>query len=836
MKTSYRASSLIFYGVTCLMAVVSVICFINALSWLNKPFAGFLVYHPPYVDSLGIRDWPGKKAGLKYLDHIRSIDEQPVLEGQDLVRAVREKQPGTPVRYRVESKNEIREVTVPVTIFGIRDFLLVFLITFSCGVLLYGLGVIAYLLKPNIRSSWVFLGLCLSLGTYVASAYEIESTYYLVRLHYCSLSFFPATFLHLGLIFPDRKRFLSRLPALEYLIYLPAVILSLLFMIYFSTFKEVLGSGALPWLPGYRGLGAMARVFSLFSAIMLLILQVHAVYKATSTAARQRARMILFGVTVAFVPPGMAMAAVQFLKVNIPWNFLVFFVIFFPASIAYSIIRHNLFDADTIIKRTVGYVVVTAVVVGVYALVSLSLNVIAGRYALAESRAFPILFTLGVILVFNPLRDRIQALVDRLFFRKEYDYGSVVDKVSRAMTSLLDLGQVLRHLTRTFIEDMFINTTSVMLLHPATAEYRVYLADGERKQEVEGKFFKSNGPLMQIIERERRELTRYDVLEDPKYKAISQPCAEEFESIRASLMVPLVFQDRLIGVLNLGEKKSGKSFNRQDIDLLHAVANQGAVAIENARLFQENLEKQRMEEELNIARDLQTSMLPASCPRVPGFGIAATSIPAREVGGDFFDFIEMGEGKLGLVVGDVTGKSVSGALVVAASRSIFRMLSEEQLTVGEIMERANRRTKKDIKSGMFVALLYAVLESKEKTLNLCSAGQTQPIHFSLKTGEARLMETEGDKFPLGILDEVDYQETRIRLEPGDRVVFYTDGIVEAMNDKDEIFGFERLLEVVQEARSMNAEALLQEILDKVNGFSGGAAQHDDLTVIVLAVE
>ena len=389
----------------------------------------------------------------------------------------------------------------------------------------------------------------------------------------------------------------------------------------------------------------------------------------------------------------------------------------FPASIAYSIIRHNLFDADAIIKRTVGYVVVTGVVVGAYALVSLVLNVFMGQYQVAESRAFPILFTLGVILIFNPLRDRIQALVDRLFFRKEYDYGAVVDKVSRAMTTLLDLGQVLRHLTRTFIEDMFIDTTSVMLLNPAAAEYRVYLADGERKQEVEGKFFKSNGPLMQIIEGEKKELTRYDVQEDPKYKEISQPCAEDFESVCASLMVPLVFQDQVIGLLNFGEKKSGKPYNREDIDLLHAVANQGAVAIENARLFQENLEKQRMEEELNIARDLQMSMLPAACPQVPGFGIAATSIPAREVGGDFFDFIEMGEGKLGLVVGDVTGKSVSGALVMSASRSIFRMLSEEQFPVGEIMLRANRRAKKDIKSGMFVALLYAVLEAKEKTLH-----------------------------------------------------------------------------------------------------------------------
>jgi sigma-B regulation protein RsbU (phosphoserine phosphatase) len=195
----------------------------------------------------------------------------------------------------------------------------------------------------------------------------------------------------------------------------------------------------------------------------------------------------------------------------------------------------------------------------------------------------------------------------------------------------------------------------------------------------------------------------------------------------------------------------------------------------------------------------------------------------------------MGKDKVGLVIGDVTGKSVSGALVMFSSRSVFRMLSEEELSVGEIMIRANRRIKKDITSGMFVALLYAVLNGREKTLSLCSAGQTQPIQLCAETGEASLVETEGDTFPLGILEEADYQETRLKLAPGDQVVFYTDGIVEAMNEKEEIFGFERLLEVVQAARSMSADSLLKVIMDRVNAFAGGAAQHDDLTIIVLSV-
>jgi serine phosphatase RsbU (regulator of sigma subunit) len=292
----------------------------------------------------------------------------------------------------------------------------------------------------------------------------------------------------------------------------------------------------------------------------------------------------------------------------------------------------------------------------------------------------------------------------------------------------------------------------------------------------------------------------------------------------------------VIGILSLGQKKSGKFYNRQDIDLLHAIANQGAVAIENARMVEEVIEKERMEEELSIARDLQMSMLPAECPQIAGFEIAAFSVSAREVGGDFYDFIEMGAEKAGMVIGDVTGKSVSGALVMSSSRSIFRMLSEEDLTVGESMMRANRRLKKDIKTGMFVALLYVVLDAQDRTLTMCSAGQTQPVHLSVRTGEASLVETEGDTFPLGILDEANYLETKLRLEPGDKIIFYTDGIVEAMNEQEEMFGFDRLLEMVQSSKSSTADDLLNEIVNKVKDFTGSAPQHDDLTVIVVSVE
>jgi len=836
MKGRFQTSSLIFYTLVTLFLVISVVSFGGALSWLDKSFPGFVVYEPPLVGSMSVRDWPGKLADLKMMDRIVTVDGRPVRKGRDVLDAVNDKAPGTPVHYVVQAKGQTREVTLPVTRFGLRDFLLVFFVTFLGGLILIVLAVIVHVLKPNTSTSWAFFLLCFFIGGYMVTAFDVQSSYIFYRFHYAALCFMAVPIFHLLLIFPEKKRLVQRFPRLEYLIYLPSLILAAGWQVYLIKFPQMLGLKSLEAkVLSYPFLGTIARLFLIFFVLGGIVFVVHTTYRGASISVRQRARIILLGISAAFLPVVIIMLTVSFGKIYFPYNFLVFFVLIFPASIAYSIVRHNLFDADAIIRRTVGYVIVTAVVVGVYALVSVSFNVLVGQYQLAQSRAFPILFTLGVILVFNPLRDRIQALVDRVFFRKEYDYGAIIDKIGSAITSLMDLGQILKRLSQTFIDDMFIDTSSIMLLSADGTAFKVYLADGENHKEVEEIVIQRDDPIVEIIESEKKVITKYDMLEDPKYKKVSAQCLKRFEALYTSLMVPLIFQDKVIGLLNLGDKKSGKFYNREDIDLLHALSNQGAVAIENARLFQDNLEKQRMEEELAIGRELQMSMLPAECPRIEGFEMAAFSVSAREVGGDFYDFIDMGEKKAGFVIGDVTGKSVSGALVMSASRSVFRMLAEEELTVGESMNRANRRLKKDITSGMFVALLYVVLNGQDKNLNLCSAGQTQPVLRSASTGEASLVETVGDTFPLGILEDVNYEETKLDLEAGDKVVFYTDGIVEAMNAKEEMYGFDRLLEVVKGSPSETAESLLNDILESVRAFAGEAEQHDDLTVMVVSV-
>jgi hypothetical protein len=616
MSTRFGRSALLFYSITAAMAAIVVLSVLLSLTWINRPFAGFLSYAPPYAGSMSLKDWPGEEGGIKFLERVVSVDGKAVTGGKDVTEHAGDTTPGTPLRYLMESKGETREVTLPVSLFGLRDYILTSVLTVVGGAIIFGLGIIVYVLKPGVPASWVFLFFCLFLGTYMVTSFEILSTYRLVNIHYAALSFMGTALFHLGLLFPEKKTILERRPRMVYLLYVPSMALTILYEIYFSYFPEIMAGEAFNWMPGYKTLGILVRVWLLTCVIGMVVSVVISFYRATSVTARQRARIILFGVTFAFLPcAGLQMGYFIF-HFDFPWNFLVFFIILFPASVGYAIARHNLFDADAIIKRTVGYAVVTGIVVGAYVLVSVFSNMFLGKYQLAQSRTFPIFFTLGVILVFNPLRDRVQAAVDRLFFRAEYDYGAIVERTSRAMTSLLDLDEILQKLTKTFIDDLFLDSGSVILLGADGSEYKVFLAEGARKQEIERVVLERDQSLMQIVEAEKRELTRLDVLEDPKYAEMAESCAASFDSLHASLIVPLVFQDKVIGSLNLGDKKSGRGYKREDVDLLRTIASQGAVAIENARLFKDNLEKQRMEEELAIARDLQMSMFPASCPKI----------------------------------------------------------------------------------------------------------------------------------------------------------------------------------------------------------------------------
>ena len=275
MKGTDRFATVVFLGLSALSIVVLVVSFIGAVSWVNKPFAGLLIYDFPQAGSMSLSDWAGRKSGIKLLDRIVSVDGVPVQKGQDLVKTVRNKTPGSTVSLEVISKGAHRNYTLPVTLFGLREFILVFLLTYIGGLALFCLGVIVYVLKPNITKSWVFFLFCFFLSLYMVSSFEIQSTYYLVHLHYSALCLMPAVLFHLGLVFPERKSIVMRLPWIEYLVYLPALLIAIGYQIYLFNFDKVLNSQTLWWIPDYTRMMAYNRVFTLACVLGMIALVFH---------------------------------------------------------------------------------------------------------------------------------------------------------------------------------------------------------------------------------------------------------------------------------------------------------------------------------------------------------------------------------------------------------------------------------------------------------------------------------------------------------------------------------------------------------------------------------
>jgi len=262
-------------------------------------------------------------------------------------------------------------------------------------------------------------------------------------------------------------------------------------------------------------------------------------------------------------------------------------------------------------------------------------------------------------------------------------------------------------------------------------------------------------------------------------------------------------------------------FNRMSADLKDHIE----------RLKRTTAEKERLLKEIEIARGIQQSFLPDAPPDIEGVEIAAVSLPARVVGGDFYDFIPLDKDHWGLVVADVSGKGIPAALFMALSRALVRASAMGKLSPAEAIRHANELIMQDSKAEMFVTLFYAVLDTRTKVLCYANAGHNPPLHVSGSTSNVVLLKAQG--VPVGIISDVEMTNEEIALRPGDAVVLYTDGVTEANNKENEQFEMERLTDVVIASRTLSADGIMAKIRGELEKFVGDHPQFDDITVMVL---
>jgi sigma-B regulation protein RsbU (phosphoserine phosphatase) len=304
-----------------------------------------------------------------------------------------------------------------------------------------------------------------------------------------------------------------------------------------------------------------------------------------------------------------------------------------------------------------------------------------------------------------------------------------------------------------------------------------------------------------------------------------------FLGLRSVLCVPLMLKGEVIGLIYVDNRVQAGIFTSDDLELLSAIAASAAVAIENARLYQVAVEKGRLERELQLAHEVQTRLLPSSTPQLEGWEFAAEWIPAREAAGDFYDFIPAEDGRLILVIADVSDKGMAAALYMALTRSIIRASMHHHPFPAEAIAEANRLICTDADYGMFVTLFYALLDPKNGEITYVNAGHNPPLHCDGSCRElARLTRTG---MALGIFEDAPYEQRTIRLEPGDFLLLYTDGVTEAFNPAEEQFGEGRLEAVLQSHAHASADELVAAIQQAVEAFTGAVAPFDDVTMVAV---
>jgi len=311
-----------------------------------------------------------------------------------------------------------------------------------------------------------------------------------------------------------------------------------------------------------------------------------------------------------------------------------------------------------------------------------------------------------------------------------------------------------------------------------------------------------------------------DVSLDPYYVACEP-------NTRSEVGFPLKVNGKVIGVFTAAHPDVN-GFCEEKLQLLQALGCHIEVAVQNARLFREQrLARQRMDREAQEARQIQEALFPKSSPLVPGYKISGFSVPAGAVGGDWYDFIPLSQGRWGLVLADASGKGTAAALMMSAARGILRSLAENCAAPGEVLDRLNRLLLNDFPVGRFVTMLYAVLDPAARTLSIANAGHPWPL---LANGSAAQVVSGANGLPIGFAQE-NFAQTRVELAPGARVLFYSDGISEAENVSGEDYG-SRLLQVLNSGSELCAER----VLDDVRAFAAGRGLQDDATVILVKAE
>ncbi len=487
------------------------------------------------------------------------------------------------------------------------------------------------------------------------------------------------------------------------------------------------------------------------------------------------------------------------------------FYLLIPISFAIAILKYRLMDIDVIIKKTVAYTILSGTIVAIYFVLVGGLGTLLVSVAGVKNQTMVIASTLVVALIFVPLRNKLQHLVDRNLFRQKYDYPQALRTIAAETLAATDL--------RSFL--MFASET----LQQAVQNRSVVIFERRQEELVTSAKVGLPDSILGSVRMDSDIAEAIDRPLSPGRRQLPEGVAVALRRVDTALAVPIRSQGVLHGILALGSKLSDREFDLEDLEFLSSAADQIAITVDRIRL-------QRDEQDFEQARAMQQALLPATIPRIEGLDVSGTWKPARDVSGDYYDLLQLSPTQLGVCIGDVAGKGMPAALLMSALQAAVRASATPEMSPAALCERVRRVIVPSLAGGRFVTFFYCAIDTATKRIRYCNAGHNPPVLVRADGQTIRL--SEGGSALSRLFSGTPFGDGQQELQAGDRLVLFTDGVSESRDADGNDYGEDRLEQIIAANRQSSAAALITAIVDRVSSFSEGRVD-DDLTMVAIAV-
>ena len=793
---------------------------------------------------------------VKAGDELLALDGKPVVGQASVLEAEQQHRPGSTMIVTVKRSEGGRQKTLTVTAYlklhpappaFVWTYIIGVLVTLPVVCLLVGFYIV--FARPRDPLAWVTMAMLASFGGQLRYrfsgmiSWSIWPPWRQLLLIYHSLlsNTWPLWMLLFALFFPRPSSFLR---GRRWIIYAISAIPALLVA------TDIYGS-----LMQGNHVAELKWLYALHANAMTLIVALFAIYVSAfffclgikmgdlkDPDSCRRLRVMLAGCGISLLPSiPVVMAEVGLLPMFPPWLAVIclLMLIFFPLTIAYVIVVQRAMDVRMVVRSGLQYALAATGVKVLRVLLVVGIGFATIHFVQqSEHRieGIAIFATGGVaVILLSRLARSVGGWIDRRFFREAYNAERILTELSASVAGIRDTKRLVETVVSRIADSLHVPRVAFLL------------EQGGKFQPAYALGFNGITPTVQIPEQAStiKTLRRLNspsrvYFDDPQswVHGTSEYEQTALQRLETQLLLPVSLDNRMMGVISLGSKRSELPYSKADLQLLGAVAGQTGLALENAQLTEsirkEIAQRERLDRELEIARDVQQRLFPQKLPSVKGLDFAGYCRPAQGVGGDYYDFIHLATGSLGIAVGDVSGKGIAAALMMASLQASLRGQTIKPCdTLSEMIQHINGLVYEASAANRYATFFYAQYDPTSKKLRYVNAGHNPPILRRKKGYGYEFLRLEEGGTVIGLFPDFPFKEAEIELQSGDVLVAFTDGVSEAMNHAQEEFDEQRLLDAIRNCPPGTAATISSHILDRVDTFTAGADQHDDMTLVIV---